>query len=44
MKRILGNLQPKRLWELFEDICQVPRPSKKRRTHPGFFDGLCQEA
>ncbi len=29
MNRILGHLQPQRIWELFEDICQVPRPSKK---------------
>lgn len=25
----MGHLKPKRLWELFEDICQIPRPSKK---------------
>jgi dipeptidase D len=29
MKRILGHLKPSRVWEHFEDICQVPRPSKK---------------
>lgn len=25
----LGNLSPQPLWNYFEDICQVPRPSKK---------------
>ncbi len=25
----MGALKPTRVWELFEDICQVPRPSKK---------------
>ncbi|MEE4178643.1 MAG: aminoacyl-histidine dipeptidase [Bacteroides sp.] len=29
MERILGHLKPSRVWEHFEDICQVPRPSKK---------------
>jgi dipeptidase D len=26
---ILSNLEPKALWSAFEDICEVPRPSKK---------------
>jgi dipeptidase D len=26
---ILSDLQPKAVWSYFEDICQVPRPSKK---------------
>lgn len=25
----LSNLEPKLVWQYFEDICQVPRPSKK---------------
>ncbi|MBI9057070.1 MAG: aminoacyl-histidine dipeptidase [Labilibaculum sp.] len=29
MKRILSELQPTEIWNHFEDICQVPRPSKK---------------
>lgn len=29
MKKALGQLKPQRLWELFEDITAVPRPSKK---------------
>ncbi len=29
MTKILGNLKPERLWQLFEEICEVPRPSKK---------------
>lgn len=29
MKKVLSELKPHRLWELFEEICQVPRPSKK---------------
>jgi len=27
--KVLSNLEPKIVWEYFEDICQVPRPSKK---------------
>ncbi len=29
MGNILGGLKPQRVWELFEQICQIPRPSKK---------------
>ncbi|MHA1974891.1 MAG: aminoacyl-histidine dipeptidase [Candidatus Hodarchaeales archaeon] len=29
MTRILKNLEPKLVWEIFEDISRVPRPSKK---------------
>lgn len=27
--RILDQLQPQVVWSIFEDICQIPRPSKK---------------
>jgi len=29
MKRVISHLQPEEVWGYFEDICQVPRPSKK---------------
>jgi dipeptidase D len=29
MENILDQLQPKSVWAHFEDICQIPRPSKK---------------
>jgi dipeptidase D len=29
MSNILSGLEPKRVWELFEEICKIPRPSKK---------------
>jgi len=29
MKRVLNKLSPEVIWNYFEDICQVPRPSKK---------------
>ena len=29
MKKILDTLQPVEVWRHFEDICQIPRPSKK---------------
>jgi dipeptidase D len=29
MGKALGHLEPRRVWELFEEICQIPRPSKK---------------
>jgi len=29
MSRVLENLEPKPLWNIFEDICNIPHPSKK---------------
>ena len=29
MGNILSHLQPQRVWELFEEICKIPRPSGK---------------
>jgi len=29
MGNILGNLEPKIVWDIFEEITQIPRPSKK---------------
>ena len=29
MERILAKLEPEIVWNYFEDICQIPRPSKK---------------
>ncbi len=37
MKRNLSHLKPQRVWELFEDICQVPRPSKKEEKILAFL-------
>lgn len=32
MSRVLSNLEPKALWEIFEDICNIPHPSKKEEA------------
>lgn len=34
---VLGALKPRRLWELFEEICKVPRPSKKEEKILAFL-------
>jgi len=31
MSRVLSNLEPIELWTIFEDICQIPHPSKKEQ-------------
>ncbi len=28
MTRVLGSLKPQEVWSIFEDVCNVPRPSK----------------
>ena len=38
--RKLENLQPQPLWNYFEDICQVPRPSKKEEKIIQFLLGF----
>jgi len=29
MTSVLGHLEPKSVWKYFEEICKIPRPSKK---------------
>ncbi len=29
MGKVLGHLEPKSVWNLFEEICEIPRPSRK---------------
>ncbi len=38
MNRVLNELQPQLIWEYFEDICQVPRPSKKEEQIIAFLE------
>jgi dipeptidase D len=38
MKRKISHLAPKDLWSHFEDICQVPRPSKKEAQIIAFME------
>lgn len=42
MKR-LKNLSPQPLWNYFEDICQVPRPSRKEQKITRFLLDFAQE-
>ncbi len=37
MGKVLGHLQPQRVWELFEEICGIPRPSKKEEKIIGWL-------
>jgi len=38
MKRKISHLEPHLLWSHFEDICQVPRPSKKEEKIIAFME------
>ncbi len=31
MTNVLENLEPKKVWKYFEEICKIPRPSKKEQ-------------
>lgn len=41
--RKLNNLQPTLIWQYFEDICQVPRPSKKESKIRNFLLNFAKE-
>lgn len=41
--RRLKNLSPQPLWDYFEDICQVPRPSKKEQKITRFLLDFAKE-
>ncbi len=43
MTTVLGNLNPQRLWQLFEEICQVPRPSKKEEKILAYLINFANE-
>ncbi len=37
------QLQPAAVFNFFEEICQIPRPSKKRRKNQSILGGLRQK-
>lgn len=37
MGKVLGGLEPKSVWQYFEDICQYPHPSKKEHKLAAFI-------
>lgn len=43
MMRKLAKLEPQALWNYFEDICQVPRPSKKEGKIRQFLLSFAEE-
>lgn len=43
MDRIISHLKPGLLWSHFEDICQIPRPSKKEEQIIAFMEAFAQK-
>lgn len=43
MDRRISHLQPTILWEYFEDVCQIPRPSKKEEKIRLFLQQFAQK-
>ncbi len=43
MERKISHLQPNLVWGYFEDICQVPRPSKSEGKIIAFLEGFAQK-
>ncbi|MDP1725995.1 MAG: aminoacyl-histidine dipeptidase [Bacteroidota bacterium] len=37
MTKVLGNLKPQEVWSIFEDVCNVPRPSKHEEKIRAFI-------
>jgi dipeptidase D len=42
MDRKISHLQPEVVWSYFEDICQVPRPSKKEEKIIAFLEAFAR--
>ena len=43
MGKILGHLEPKAVWNYFEEICQYPRPSKKEEKIAAYLVSWAKE-
>jgi len=43
MDRKISHLQPNFVWRYFEDICQVPRPSKREGKIIAFLEGFAEK-
>ncbi len=43
MGNVLGNLEPKLVWELFEEITKVPRPSKREEKIAAWMVKFAEE-
>ena len=43
MDRKISHLQPNSVWSYFEDICQVPRPSKREGKIIAFLEGFAEK-
>jgi dipeptidase D len=43
MSNILSHLQPQSLWTYFEDICQIPRPSKREEKMLKYLIGFANK-
>ncbi|MFA9390489.1 MAG: aminoacyl-histidine dipeptidase [Prolixibacteraceae bacterium] len=43
MDRKISHLEPKIIWSYFEDICQVPRPSKKEEQIISFMEQFAKK-
>ncbi len=40
MSKVFMNLEPKKLWEYFEEICNIPHPSKKEEAMAKYVKGI----
>ncbi len=43
MARVLGSLNPQAVWNIFEDVCNVPRPSKHEEKIREFILNFAKE-
>jgi dipeptidase D len=42
MGQVLGHLEPKAVWDIFEEICQYPRPSKQEEKIIGYIENFAK--
>jgi dipeptidase D len=43
MGQVLGHLEPKAVWDIFEEICKYPRPSKQEEKIVAYIENFAKE-
>jgi len=43
MEKTIGHLKPERVWQYFEEICQIPRPSKNEEKIAAYLVAFAKE-
>jgi len=43
MNKVFADLKPEKVWFYFDEICKIPRPSKKEKSISDYIIGVAQK-